>query len=427
MAPVDSPLPAAAETPQPPPSALGRRNLWAVGLASFFTDVSSEMVLHLLPLYLAGTLGASLALVGLIEGGAKALASLLKIASGGMADRLGHRKWLAVAGYGLSTAAKPFFALATAWPGVLAARWGERVGKGVRTAPRDALLAASVPAGRRGLAFGLHRAADTAGAVVGLGIAIAVIVWLGGARGALDGPTFRTLVWISLVPAGLGVVALALLAREPGDRTPARSPKTVPATDPTPRLGRAFWSFLAIAALFELGDSSDAFLVLRAADVGLSTVEILGALLAFNVVYALASAPAGRWSDRVGRRQPLALGWLLHAGVYGGLAVASHGSHVAVLIALYGLHRGLTHGVARAWIADLVPASRRGLAYGVYAGTIGVLDVPASVLAGVLWQGAFGWGGWGAGAAFGFGAMCATLATVLLLGWRFRATDVSPA
>lgn len=393
------------------------RNVWAASGASFLTDVSSEMILNLLPLFLSNVLGVTTAVIGLVEGAAETTSSLLKLLSGRLSDRVG-RKWLAVSGYAISTLAKPAFALAGSWPVVAGARWADRVGKGVRTAPRDALVADSIGPAQRGLAFGFHRAADTGGAVVGLGIAIAVVWWVQGGQLALEPQVFTKLVWISLIPAVLGVLCLALGARE----TPRRDTGAAgEATAPPPVLhgmGRPFLVFLAIVGVFELGNSADAFLVLRAQERGLSVVEILWVLLAFNAVYALLSAPAGRLSDRVGRRPLLVAGWLLYAAVYLGFAVANAPWHTAVLYALYGAHYGLSYGTAKAMVADLVPAGQRGAAYGAYAATVGILDLPASLLAGVLWQGLGGWPGFGPAAPFWLGAALAAVAALALALWR---------
>jgi MFS family permease len=375
------------------------------------------MILNLLPLFLANVLGVTTAVIGFVEGVAETTSSLLKLVSGRLSDRVG-RKGLAVSGYAISTLAKPAFALAGSWPVVAGARWADRVGKGVRTAPRDALVADSIAPGQRGLAFGFHRAADTGGAVAGLGIAIAVVWWVQGGSLALEPQVFRTLVWISLVPAVLGVLCLALGARETRARL-ARTTGVEAAPTPAARgLGRPFLVFLTIVGVFELGNSADAFLVLRAQERGLSVLEILWVLLAFNAVYALLAAPAGRLSDRVGRRPLLVAGWLLYAAVYLGFAVAEAPWHTAVLYAFYGAHYGISYGTAKALVADLVPAERRGAAYGAYSATVGILDLPASLLAGVLWQGIGGWPGLGPAAPFWLGASLAGVAAVALALWR---------
>lgn len=389
------------------------RNLWAVSITSFLTDVSSEMVINLLPLYLANVLGVRTSVIGLIEGVAEATASLLKLFSGWFSDRIGGRKWVAVAGYGLSTAAKPFFLVANTWQRVAAVRWADRVGKGIRTAPRDALVADSVTAANRGLAFGLHRAADTAGAAVGILIALLVVWWTQSGALALDARTFRTIVVISLVPAVAAVVVLAVLTRD----VAVSSRRALPRFG-LRGLGRPFLTFLLIVGLFDLGNSSDAFLVLRAQERGLSVVGVLAMLLAFNLVYALVSTPAGSLSDRIGRRRLLIGGWLAYAAIYLGFGLATAGWQVWLLYVVYGVYYGLAYGTAKAFVADLVPAALRGTAYGTYNALLGLIDLPASLIAGILWQGVGGWSGFGPSAPFLFGALLALIAAVAMALWR---------
>jgi len=387
------------------------RNVWVASATSFLTDVSSEMVVNVLPLYLSGVLGVRTSVIGLIEGVAASLASLLQLASGALSDRIGRRKWPAVAGYGISSLAKPFLALASSWPGIAAARWADRVGKGLRTAPRDALVADSTADGRRGLAFGLHRAADTGGAVLGLLLALAVLSHVdGGGNGGIRASSFRALVWVSLVPAFAAVAILAVGAREVRGRS-----REGPARLRLRGLGRNFGVFLLVSLVFDLGNSSDAFLMLRAQERGLQLGDILWALVGFNLVYALVATPAGRLSDRVGRKRMLVVGWALYIAVYAGFARARQGSDVATLFLLYGGYYGLTAGAAKALIADLVPVRLRATAYGTYNASLALIDLPASLLAGVLWQGVGSWSGFGPGAPFAFGAAAAALAVVLLL------------
>ena len=386
------------------------RNVWAVSLTSFFMDISSEMVINILPLFLYSVLGVGTGVIGLIEGIAEATASLLKVFSGWMSDRLGSRKWIAVAGYGLSALTKPFFYVANSWAAVLAVRWTDRVGKGIRTAPRDALVADSIDENQRGLAFGFHRAADTGGAVVGLLIALGIVWATQSAAVDLGRDTFRIVVLASLIPAALAVLSLAVGAREVivGDKR--RRPSIT-----FKRLGKPFLVFLIIVGLFDLGNSSDAFLVLRAQERGLSVVGILAMLITFNLVYALVSTPAGSLSDRVGRRKLIIIGWLAYAAIYLGFALANIGWQVWVLYAIYGVYYGLAYGTAKAMVADIVPAELRGTAYGTYNATLGLLDLPASLIAGLLWQGI------GPSAPFLFGAGMALVAAVLMLLWKPRA------
>ena len=408
----ESPSPVISQNTDRLPAGLPR-NIWTLSIASFLTDISTDMVVHLIPLFLANALGARTLAVGMVEGVAETTSSLLKIVSGRWSDRIGQRKWLTVAGYGLSTVAKPFLALANTWTGVLGVRFVERAGKGIRTAPRDALIADSISDQQRGLAFGLHRAADTAGAALGLLIAL-VLVWrLQGSQIELAAPTFRTLVWVSVIPALLAVLLLAVAVREP--EAAQKAARTSLAWRDLP-LG--FKRFLPVIVLFTLGNSSDAFLVLRAQAADMNVVSILGVLFLFDVVYAALSTPAGRLSDRYGRRRFMVAGWLLYAAVYAGFAFAATAWQIAALFAVYGVYMGMTEGVAKAFVADLVPQQQRGTAYGWYNGAIGLTVLPASLLAGLLWQGIGGWDGLGVAAPFLFGAGLALLAAAAI-GWWF--------
>jgi MFS family permease len=387
--------------------------VWVVTLTSFLTDVSSEMLFTLLPLYLSNVLGARTSVIGLIEGVAETTASLLKLVSGWLSDRLGRRKGLAVAGYALSTAVKPLLLLASSWTWVLAVRFGDRVGKGIRTAPRDALVADSTAAEVRGLAFGVHRAGDTAGAVVGLVVALAV-VWAGqGAAAQLARSTFFTLVLLSVPPAVLAVLGLALAARDVPVHGHASGSEAEASRSGFATLPFRFRAFLGVVILFTLGNSSDAFLVLRAQHAGLPLRGVLGMMISFNLVYALASGPAGALSDRLGRRWLILGGWLIYGAIYLGFTGVTAGWQVWVLMTLYGLYYALTEGVAKAYVADIVPAELRGRAYGLYNAAIGLTALPASLIAGILWQGIGPWHGFGPAAPFLFGAGMALLAAVL--------------
>lgn len=404
--------PPTEETPRSPLASLPR-NIWAVTVTSFLTDISSEMVLNVLPLFLANVLGVRTNLIGLIEGFAETTASLLKLFSGWLSDKLGSRKWLAVAGYGISTLAKPFLYFVTTWGGVLGVRFADRVGKGVRTAPRDALLADSIDEQHRGLAFGLHRAGDTAGALIGLLIAIGV-VWAAQAGSlTLRRETFQRLVLVSIIPAVLAVIVLALAARE--QHVEAAS-STAPQLSLRGFDGR-FRRFLFVVVLFTLGNSADAFLVLRAQERGLSVIGVLGMLATFNLVYAVISGPAGALSDRVGRRQLIIGGWLVYGLLYLGFALAGAGWQIWLLYALYGIYYGAVEGTAKAFVADLVPPEKRGTAYGVYNAAVGIAALPASLIAGLLWQGLGGWQGFGPRAPFFFGAVLALMALALFVLW----------
>ena len=391
------------------------RNVWAVGFTSLFMDISSEMVINILPLFLANVLGVQTSIIGLIEGIAEATASIMKLFSGWLSDKLGGRKWLAVAGYGLSAITKPFFYFASTWELIAGVRWADRIGKGIRTAPRDALVADSVTKETRGLAFGFHRAMDTAGAMIGLLIA-AVIVWMAQANNInLSRSTFQTIVLISLLPALLAVLSLAIGAKD----VAVTSQRTVPKFS-LRSLGKPYIIFLVIVSIFTLGNSSDAFLVLRAQNLGISVTGILMMLVVFNLVYSLVSTPAGSRSDRVGRRRLIIGGWLVYAAIYLGFALAREGWQVWVLYVAYGLYYGMAYGTTNAMVADLVPENLRGTAYGTYHATIGILAFPASLIAGLLWQGAGAWSGFGPSAPFLFGGTLALIAALLMAFWRLK-------
>jgi MFS family permease len=388
------------------------RNVWAVGLTSFFMDISSEMVINILPLFLSNVLGVKTNIIGLIEGIAEATSSILKLFSGWLSDKIGGRKWIAVAGYGFSALSKPFFYIANTWGLIAGVRWVDRVGKGIRTAPRDALVADSVSADTRGLAFGVHRAMDTAGAVVGLAIA-ALVVWQA-QKSTLDlgKNTFQTIVLISLLPAFLAVLSLIVGAKDVAVKGQRAAPKFSLRS-----MGKPFTIFLVIVSIFTLGNSSDAFLVLRAQNLGISVIGILLMLLTFNVLYSLISTPAGGLSDRIGRRRLIIGGWLVYAVIYLGFALASHAWHIWLLYVVYGLYYGMAYGTANALVADLVPENLRGTAYGTYNAVIGLLAFPASLIAGILWQGVGSWSGFGPSAPFFFGGTLALIAAVLMAFW----------
>ncbi|MBN2046639.1 MAG: MFS transporter [Anaerolineaceae bacterium] len=388
------------------------RNVWAVSLTSFFMDISSEMVINILPLFLSNVLGVRTNIIGLIEGIAEATASLLKLFSGWFSDKMKSRKWIAVAGYGISTLAKPFFYFANSWGAIAGVRWADRVGKGVRTAPRDALVADSIDPKQRGLAFGFHRAADTGGAVLGILIAFFVVWRTQSGNLALGEDTFRAVVLISLIPALLAVLSLAIGAKELSVTGARKMPKFA-----FRALGKRFMVFMFIVGIFDLGNSSDAFLVLRAQERGINVLGILGMLIVFNLVYTLISTPAGGLSDRVGRRKVIIGGWVVYALIYLGFALVQSKWQVWLLYVVYGVYYGMAYGTTKAMVADLVPEALRGTAYGTYNAVLGILDFPASLIAGLLWEGAFGWGGFGPSAPFLFGALMAFTAAILMFFW----------
>ncbi len=390
------------------------RNIWALSLTSFLRDIASEMLVHLLPLFLANVLGIRTALIGLIEGVAETTASLMKIYSGWLSDKLRQRKGLTVAGYGLAALATPLLLIARTWPVVLLYRFIDRMGKGIRTAPRDALIADSIAPEHRGVAFGLHRAADTGGAFVGLLLAMMLVWRMQLGNWQLSAETFHAIVWWALMPATLAALVVALGVKEV-IKTPASA--TAPPKFSLQGLGQRYQRFLLVMVLFTLGNSTDAFLVLRAQSAGASVVMVLGMIAGFNLVYALLATPAGALSDKIDRRKVVITGWLLYALIYLGFSMAGQSWHFWLLYALYGIYYALTAGVAKAMVADFAPAERRGTAYGVFNAAVGLTVLPASVIAGVLWQGLGRWGGLGPAAPFLFGSSLALLAAVLLWKW----------
>jgi MFS family permease len=357
-------------------------NIFFLGLVSLLTDISSEMIFTLVPLFVANVLGAGAIVVGLIGGLSESTDAVFRIFSGRISDRIGKRKLLAVTGYGFSTVVKPFMYLASTWGVVLAVRFGDRVGKGIRSSPRDALVADSVAKEERGRSFGVHRAMDTSGAVLGLVIAAIIIYGLQGRGLSLDLKTFQRLVVVGVVPAVLAVLVLLVFVREREKRVSAARIRGQPGV----KFDTRFKVFLAIMAVFTLGNSSDFFVVLRAQDLGSPVLYITLMLVLFNVTYAAVATPAGILSDKLGRRRLMALGWLIYALVYLGFAVASRSWQVWLLFACYGIYYGIVEGVARAFVADLVPEERRGTAYGLFQGVVGITLLPASLIGGWLWQ-----------------------------------------
>lgn len=387
------------------------RTVKVLGLVSLFTDASSEMIYPLLPIFLSSVLGAGAAAIGVIEGVAEGTASVLKGFSGYASDRLHKRKGLVLAGYGLSALAKPFFAAADAAWQVLIIRFTDRVGKGIRTAPRDAMIAEGTDEAIWGKAYGFHRAMDTLGAIIGPGIAF-LLMW------ALSGQGDDRYRWVFLAAfiPGLVAVCLVLFAlREQRFRSLTRFPGFRLAG-----FDKRYKMLMAVVILFTLGNSSDAFLLLKSQDVfvqaGISAtmVPVLIPLvwLTFNVVYSGVSMPAGMLSDRIGRKETLLVGFFLYSLIYLGFAFAGSAVAVWLLMAAYGVFYGLTEGVMKAFVADLSPADMKGTGFGVYHATDGVSRLLASVIFGVLWQ------LFGAAAAFLFGGVMSMAAALLLLNLR---------
>ncbi len=379
------------------------RNVLTLGGVSLLTDVASEMSYPLLPIFLTTVLGASATALGAIEGVAESTASLLKLVSGWLSDRLAGRKLLVVLGYGLASLVKPLMGITRTPAQVMAIRIGDRVGKGIRTSPRDALIADSVAPEIRGRAFGFHRAADNLGAVIGPLIAFAL---LRSGRG-ID---LRRVFLLTAIPAALSVALLVFGLREV-PRRPEREgggSTRAAARSRAGGLGGRFWWLFAILVVFTLGNSSDAFLLLRATQLGVATalVPVLWALL--NLVKALGNVPGGALSDRFGRRPLLVAGWAIYAAVYLGFGLAGAAWQVWGLFAAYGLYFGATEGVEKALVADFVPAERRGAAFGFYNLALGIAALPASLIFGELVDHV------SARAAFLFGASMALLAAVAI-------------
>jgi len=349
------------------------------------------MIFNVLPLFLLNVLKVSTPIIGLVEGIAEGTASLFKLVSGWLSDRLGRRKSLTVFGYALSTVSKPFLYIASSWGVVLAVRFIDRVGKGVRDAPRDALVADSTSPNERGRNFGFHRGMDTAGAVLGIALA-ALVVYLMEREGLqLTWHAFRALVLSGIGPAVLAVLILLFFVREKKRGAQRKSgepvaPQPISEAPAKTTLDRRFKLFLVMMVLFTLGNSSDAFLILRAQNLNFSVFWVLILFVAFNMVYALAAMPAGVVSDKLGRKRVIVVGWTIYALSYLGLGLASAKWEVWLLFALYGLYYGISEGVTRAFVSDLVPLERRGTAYGWYHTAVGISLLPASVIAGLLWQ-----------------------------------------
>ena len=371
-----------------------------LGWVSFLSDVASDMIYPLLPDFLTRTLAASPAALGLIEGIAETTASFTKLLSGWWSDRVRRRKRLVAAGYALAAAARPLVGLATSWLQVLAVRFADRVGKGVRTAPRDALLSDLVPPERRGRAFGLQRAMDNAGAVAGplLGAFLLRFVFDD------ERPVF---LWAAL--PGLAAVLLVLLCVHEAPRPASSRPAIAPQTARTGALSRRFWTTIAIFVVFTLSSSSDAFILLKARDLGLEAWQLPLLWAFFNGVKAVTGVPGGALADRIGRAPAIAAGWIVYALSYAGLAFLSSPQALWPLLAFYALFYALTEGAERALVADMVAPDARGRAFGVFHAATGLAALPASLVFGILWK------AFGPAAAFLSGAAIAVAATIALI------------
>jgi MFS family permease len=386
------------------PRARISRGVWVLGFVSMLMDISSEMIHALLPVYLVTVLGASMLTVGFIEGIAEATASITRIFSGALSDWLGKRKLLAAIGYGLAAFTKPVFPLAPTVGWLVAARFVDRVGKGIRGAPRDALISDISPVQVRGASFGLRQSLDTVGAFVGPLLAIGLMWWTAN--------NFKAVFWIAVVPAFLSL-ALILLAVEEPERPPGIGQTENPlSVEAIKRLGPVYWRVVMVGVVFTLARFSEAFLILRAQNVGLSVMWVPAVLVGMNAVYALSAYPAGVLSDRLNRKGLLAAGLVLLAGADLALALMPNLGGVAIGVALWGLHMGFTQGLFATLVADASPAELRGTAYGYFNLLTGVAMLAASVVAGALWD------GYGPAATFFAGLVFALVALLGLLTMR---------
>jgi MFS family permease len=354
------------------------RNVIALGWVSFFTDLASEMLYPVIPLFLTGTLGASTELLGLIEGVAEGGSSILRWVAGAFSDRFRRRKPFVVAGYAVSALSKPVMGLAAyvgGWPLFFAGRTSDRIGKSIRTSARDALIADSTEPQHRGLAFGFHRAMDTCGAIVGP-LSALLILWL------RPGFPLQWLFFIALAP-GIASAALAWAAVRDVPHEPQRDAERLSLWQSYP--GR-FWLLIVAAGVFSLGNSSDQFLILRSRDLGMSFTTVILAYAIYNGVYALAATPLGRLSDRIGRKPVIVAGWLVYAGVYLGFAAARSAALPWMLLSIYGLYQALTEGVTKALISDVIASPQRGGAIGMFYTITGACQLAANLVTGALWH-----------------------------------------
>ena len=354
------------------------RNVVVLGLVSFFTDVATEMLYPIIPLFVVGSLGASPTLLGLIEGMAEGISSGLRWVGGVWSDRTGRRKPFIVAGYGLSAVSKPLMGLAAfavGWPLFLLGRCSDRFGKSIRTAARDALIADSTDPAYRGVAFGFHRAADTAGAVLGPLLTLGLLI-------VRPETPLTTLFVVAFVP---GLLSTLIAGTGVRDIAHVKKPKASETPKARQRLPRSVWHLAAAFAVFSLGNSSDSFLILRSKELGLSFQQVILAYALFNVVYAVMATPLGGLSDRIGRKPVIIAGWLGYALVYAGFAFMGTSLAPWVLLPVYGLYQALTEGVIKALVSDIVPQQQRASAIGMLAMVGGLGQLVASIVAGALW------------------------------------------
>ncbi len=374
------------------------RNIYISGLVSFFMDISSEMIYPLVPLFLANVLGVSKSAIGLIEGVAESTASILKVFSGYLSDRIGNRKWLMVAGYGLSTLTRPIVAIATTWHHVFAFRFFDRFGKGIRGAPRDALIAESTEKEFLGRAFSFHRSLDTMGAVVGPALAFFLL--------GIFSNDYRMVFWLSIIPGIIAVLLIIFFITETNKAATELSKR------PKFTLKHFDWRFkffVIITAIFALGNSSDVFLILRAEEKGVPAVMIPVVYLLFNLVYSISAIPAGIAADRFGKKRVILTGFVLFALLYYGFAVAVNATTIWILFGFYGVFMGLTEGIQKAFLATIIPEQFKATAFGVYNTIVGIAMLPASLIGGWLWDHI------SPSATFYFGTITASLSAILFI------------
>ena len=374
--------------------------IFVLGMVSLLTDLSSQMIVPILPLYLTSVLHVQVGTVGIIEGIAESTASVLKFFSGWISDQFGKRKLLMVVGYGLSNLIKPFFALSSSWGQVLFIRFADRFGKGIRTSPRDAILADTTKKEERGKAFGFRRSMDTLGAALGPLVAYLILTFWNG--------SYQAVFWLSAIPGLLATLLLIFFLKD--KRNPAKTQSNVRSLPKISfkGLGSRFVWFTLITTLFTIGNFSDAFLILRAKDVGMAAQYIPLTYFAYNIVTSIFSTPFGMISDRIGRRPVLITGYVMFALIYLGFGLVHTVFGIWILFFLYGLYYATTEGIQKSYVADMVPEGKRGMAMGTFNALTGIAALPASVLAGVLWQ------SFGAFTAFGVSSLLAIISALLM-------------
>ncbi len=374
------------------------RNVFALGWVSFFNDFASEMIYPIVPIFLTGFLGVPVAIVGLIEGIAESTASILKVFSGWLSDKFQKRKPFVISGYALSTFSKIILGLSYIWPFVLIARFLDRFGKGIRTSARDSLITESCPESIRGKSFGFHRALDTLGAVFG---PLAAILFL-----AIFNNNIRLIFYIAFIPGLIGIILLIIFVREKKKNALCFSDLKLKWRDINP----SFKIFLLISIIFSIGNSSDAFLILRAQNLGLAIKVTIFAYVLFNLTYAIFSIPAGVIADKIGAKKVLIMGLILFSLVYFSLGLINKSLFIWLLFPVYGIYMALTEGVGKAYISLLVPQEKSGTAFGIYQTSIGICSFFASIIAGVMWNYI------NVRVPFYFGSITALISAILFIG-----------